>query len=375
MKLRYLLAAGLLFSASVAHAALPYIFANQAGNLPAATLDSNFNAIDAMGITQCTATGTDSIALAQNANQTTVAGYVNYQQFGFVAAGTSAGTVTININAVGAKPLYLPDSVTQAGSGDIRGGVFYVIAYNSALNSALGGFQMTSLGGTAVTPGSYTSANITVNGAGQITAAANGAGTAGVVTVTKQVITATGTYTPHAGLLFAEVEIGGAGGGGGMASAGGVGGGGGGGSGYGRSILTAATIGVSQTVTIGTGGAGGVSNGNGSVGGTSSFGAIISCTGGTGGAGGAGATEKLGGQSGVCTGADLNVPGGYGYNGNTGIGGNGGSTSFGGGGRGASATNSVVGQAYGSGGGGCNNGSTCAAGANGVAFITEYNSQ
>lgn len=139
------------------NAALPNIFANQSGNVSASELDTNYNAVAAMGTTQCTATGTNTITLVQNANQTTVSAYANYQQFSFVAANTTTGTgtVTVTVNGIGALSLYLPDSVTAAGSGTIVANRFYVVAYNSALNSGSGGFVIVSAG--------FTTTNGTVN--------------------------------------------------------------------------------------------------------------------------------------------------------------------------------------------------------------------
>lgn len=95
-----------------------------------------------------------------------------------------------------------------------------------------------------------------------------------------------GTYTPTANLVYAQLECvaGGGGGGGVNGAASQIYGGGGGGSGsYSRSVASAATIGASQTVNIGAGGAGGVAAANGSAGGASSIGAIITTNGGGGG--------------------------------------------------------------------------------------------
>jgi hypothetical protein len=81
--------------------------------------------------------------------------------------------------------------------------------------------------------------------------------------INQQVFGASGTYTPTAGMKFCIVEgVGGGGGGGGAATTSiaateaSVGGGGGAGS-YGRAMFTAALIGPSRAVTVGTGGAGG----------------------------------------------------------------------------------------------------------------------
>lgn len=109
-----------------------------------------------------------------------------------------------------------------------------------------------------------------------------------VVTVKTQQFTANGTYTPSTGMLYCEIElVGGGGGAGGMpiVAAGqyGVSGSGSAG-GYSRKLITAATIGASQAVTVGAGGTGGAAGANPGVdGGTTSVGALIQATGGAGG--------------------------------------------------------------------------------------------
>lgn len=101
------------------------------------------------------------------------------------------------------------------------------------------------------------------------------------------VITASGTYTPSANLLGALVEcVGGGGGGAGVSGAGATGylliaaGGGAGG----RSIrfLTAAQIGASQTVTVGSGGSASNAAAGGNPGGATSFGSLCVAAGGSG---------------------------------------------------------------------------------------------
>lgn len=101
----------------------------------------------------------------------------------------------------------------------------------------------------------------------------------GVVSVKQQVFTSSGTYTPSTGMLYCIVESvdGGAGGGGvKVASAANVAVAQGGyGGAYGRTRLTAAQIGVSQTVTIGAGGAAGsIAGGDGGLGGATSLGSL-----------------------------------------------------------------------------------------------------
>jgi len=106
--------------------------------------------------------------------------------------------------------------------------------------------------------------------------------------IVTQVITASGTYIPTAGMLFAIMEVVGGGGGSGGTGSGtsttaGNGGGGGSGS-YSRSTRSAAQIGASQTVTIGSGGsAGSAGAGDGGAGGTTSIGTLCTANGGAGG--------------------------------------------------------------------------------------------
>ena len=105
--------------------------------------------------------------------------------------------------------------------------------------------------------------------------------------VVQQIFTATGTYTPTAGMAWCIVELWGPGGGGGGAafvssntSAGGSGSGGS----YVREIFSAATIGASQAVTLPGGGPGGNSAGTtaGAQQSPSTFGSLLTAIGGTG---------------------------------------------------------------------------------------------
>lgn len=107
--------------------------------------------------------------------------------------------------------------------------------------------------------------------------------------INVQTFNSSGTYTPTANMVYCQVMASAGGGGGGGASGGVTGNaaGGGGGSGEcGISYFSAATIGASKAVTIGAGGAAGSSaGGNGGLGGTTSFGALMSLSGGGGGVG------------------------------------------------------------------------------------------
>ena len=127
-----------------------------------------------------------------------------------------------------------------------------------------------------------------------------------------QTFSTSGTYTPTAGMVYCVIECwGGGGGGGGAAGAtGNYGGGGGGGAGsYSRKTVTTATIGGSQTVTIGAAGsAGSAGNNNGGSGGQTSVGSICVANGGSGGNGTAGLSGQ-GGAGGAAGTGDINSVG------------------------------------------------------------------
>lgn len=148
---------------------------------------------------------------------------------------------------------------------------------------------------------------------------------AGTLSINTQVFTSSGTYTASANLVYAIVEIcgGGGGGGGAVGAANQSCGGGGGAGGYSRKSISAATIGASQSITIGAAGSAGASGNNpGGSGGTTSFGSIFSATGGAGGGGGADSGGGItagggGGAGGSGSSGDFNTtgsPGGSGVN-------------------------------------------------------------
>ena len=169
----------------------------------------------------------------------------------------------------------------------------------------------------------FNNADFTVDANGFVSSIA---GTAGISQVNIQTFTSNGTYTPTLNMKYCVVEIVGGGGGSGGAQYQRIGGnncwapGGGGGGGYARGAFSAATIGASQAVTIGTGGAGGNGFNAGAAGGTSSLGALISASGGGGGAvnDGTGVTSYNSGGAGGTAGGTFSVSitgstGGFGY--------------------------------------------------------------
>lgn len=218
-------------------------------------------------------------------------------------------------------------------------------------------------------------------------------GAINVVSATKvTVFTANGTFTPDPNMIECEIwGWGGGGAGGGAAATAGatyaIGGGGhAGAKAYLRAI--AATIGASQTVTIGAGGTG-VSGGNGNVGGNTTLGALLSAIGGRGGSTGgpsspgfhAGTSAAV--QSATGTVRGWTTPGSTAFVGSvTAHAGDGGSNEWGGGAIGVTTligTNgaAAAGLGYGAGGGGVfrtvsQAAAAGGAGAAGIMIIKEY---
>lgn len=222
----------------------------------------------------------------------------------------------------------------------------------------------------------------------------NGANTIkAFLTIKRKTFTATGTYNPSAGMLYADIEVwGGGGGGGGVGSTNSIAAGGGGAGGYSRILVPASALGA-PAVVIGTGGSGGANTGGtGGTGGTTSLGStVVQATGGLGGVGATAANiSVIGGNGGIGTLGDINATGAPGGAATTAatttsqISGYGGNTSLGGGGKAlsnnAGASNGVSGAANsGSGGSGAINGGSTGmsggVGGSGYVVITEYCSQ
>lgn len=270
------------------------------------------------------------------------------------------------------------------------------------VGSVNGKLQSTALGADGICYADATGLiQVTAAGTAAQVLTSNGAGvaptyqTTKVLSVVRQVFTSTGTYTPTAGMVYCDIiAIGGGGAGGGAAATAGnttsVAGGGGAGE-YAQGTFSAATIGASQSVTIGAAGTGnsGATGGNG--GNTSVGSTLISANGGSGGiAGTAGGNCNANGGAGGTggTGGDFRTPGqsgSWGYSAasaavNILTAGYGGSSQYGAGG--ASTVTGVsnqgaAGLGFGAGGAGsCNFTSQTAllggAGTKGVVIVTEY---
>lgn len=194
-------------------------------------LDQSIAALGAMGVIPCTATGTNTIALAPNANTPSLSGYANYQLFSFVAAATSTGAVQVSVASLGNLNLYKAGTIaTQASTGDIVVNVFYLIAYVSSIS----GFVIISA--TAISPSGLSAPQTTVYTSGS------------------------GTYNTPAGTLYLRFRmVGGGGGGGGTTGPGGSGGN----TAFSSYIAGGGSPGaVGSTGAVGSGGAGGTVSGS-----------------------------------------------------------------------------------------------------------------
>ncbi|CDM57206.1 hypothetical protein LPU83_1534 [Rhizobium favelukesii] len=137
---------------------------------------------------------------------------------------------------------------------------------------------------------------------------------AGFGVVRQTVFTASGTFTPHADMIYCIIDCYGAGGGGGgaaLTTSNTINGAGGGGAGAkSRKIASKADIGASQAVSIGAAGtAGSSAPGDGGNGGTSSVGTLCTAPGGSGGKAAGAGSSGLGGAGGVAGTGDLSLPG------------------------------------------------------------------
>jgi len=205
----------------------------------------------------------------------------------FRPANANTNTSTFSPNGITASPIYGLNNLPLKGGEIVANGEAWV-QWNSSLNGGSGAWTLLSSSGGNMLSGRL---------------------------INIQIIAASGTYTPTAGMDFVIVKgCGGGGQGGGCPASGAsqqsVGSGGSAGS-SGEAKFTAAQIGGSQAATIGLGGTGASAGANGNTGGTTSLGSLLTFPGGTGGfAGGPFSTASTGvvqspAQSSAPTGANI----------------------------------------------------------------------
>jgi hypothetical protein len=325
------------------------------------------------------------------------------------AAGLTAGNVTTNANltgpvtSVGNATSVAANAITNAmraqmAAYTLKGNATGALANEADIDVTALTLKASPVSGDVVLIQDSAASNAfkktTVGALASAGSVGSFNGLTGAVTtsVVVQKFTASGTYTPTAGMLHAVIEcVGGGGGGGGAAitaASNSNGGGGGGGGGYSRKYTTAAAVGASQTVTIGAAGiAGAAGNNAGGAGGDTSVGTLCIGKGGSGGGGAAAAANGAGGAGAISGTGDVTVPGGPGGQGGLVIGnasifpiitGEGGNSLYGFGAAGQSASHAgSVGAGFGAGGGGGSDFNATGnqpggAGTAGIVIITEY---
>lgn len=313
---------------------------------------------------------------------TTTINQLLYSNAANTVTGLATVTTAVLTTAAGvptwATELSLALGGTNAALTANNGGIFYSTASAGAILSGTATAGLALLSGASGAPTWSTLPPITK--------------------INRQIFTSSGTYTASSGLQYAYVqEVGSGGGSGGAASttAQCAASGGGQSGGYNAAWISGATIGASQTITIGAAGTAGTSSSAGGAGGNVSFGTLLTAVGGAGSANAASTTAgaSAGGTSGGGTGgsagnqfAIAGQTGGQGFaivsSSSIYMPGGGGSNPLGQGGLsnfdGANATlNGTVGSGYGAGasGAGCGGTSGTAAGAagtKGIIIIDEY---
>ena len=303
---------------------------------------------------------------------------VNNMIVEFQVAVTNTTNATLNLNGTGALPIIGAAHLALQGGELVAGGKAEVI-FSASLDSWI----LIGCTGGAQQVGTATQSHQALQ-LGQATGRL----------LNVQTFTASGTYTPSSPLVtsvIVEVLGGGGAGGGALATSTGqfsIGGGGAGGA-YCKSRYTSGFSG--QTVTIGAGGTA-VAGATGGAGGASSFGALMTASGGVGGipgtvtaSGNSVFVQPNGGRTAATGGNLINTSQpvpifGWGNNPSGFVAGNGGSnTAFGTGGGGQVGATGVggAGQGNGAGGGGAGANASAAsqtggAGTGGIVFVWEY---
>jgi hypothetical protein len=211
------------------------------------------------------------------------------------------GSGTVNSGTVGQIAFYAATGTAVSGETFVplsAGGT------NAALTASNGGIPYSTASAISLLSGTATAGLALLSGASGAPAWST---SKPITKVNVQTFTSSGTYTPSSGMVFAWVKAVGGGAGGGTAQVSGtaaLAGGGGGAGSYGEGLYTAATIGATQTVTVG---ANGLPNASGT---GSSLGTLLVTNGGNTGGNAANNTVNAGGPGGNAgSGGFINLPG------------------------------------------------------------------
>ena len=98
-------------------------------------------------ITPCNAvTASNVITLTPLESSPLIEGYRDFEIYGFVADATTSGSVTMTVvprtGALATLKAYKTNGATQAGSGDVVSGSFYLAVYCDHLDTLAGGFVL-----------------------------------------------------------------------------------------------------------------------------------------------------------------------------------------------------------------------------------------
>lgn len=340
------------------------------------SLSTNFFPTPREGFTTTTSSSVASGAATVPLNSTT--GYTNGDVSAWVVDPVDASKKQVFTGTVNTASNQIENVVWTEGTNQTHAAGATVVDYVTATHMAMVTKGITQEHNQSGTHGAITATSITA-GTGTFSTTFTSPAGFGILKDIRT-YTASTTWSKPTGLKFVIVEVqGGGGGGGGSNTTNNVVGSGGGGGGYSFKKVAVASLGATETVTIGAAGAAGTSTGNGGAGGNSSFGAHAVGNGGGGGSVGG----TTGGAGGTATSGDLNIPGQNGTGGglqNSTVNmrvGFGGDSKFGFGGvkSGSTDTTGEDGKGYGSGGsGGLNNAASRAGGAGtaGLVMVWEF---
>lgn len=120
---------------------LPVTFATLPGGDNAATLlDEMFDALAGLTVIPCSCLGQNDLALQPFLDAPVVSAYSDLSPvFAFVAAETSTGNVTVNVDQLGEFPLYKDHGANLVAAEDIVQGLSYRIHYQASLRGGAGG--------------------------------------------------------------------------------------------------------------------------------------------------------------------------------------------------------------------------------------------